>query len=92
MLKKCHPGSKDTVIKNTHHGMSTSMSPGRGLLEMNARALRRFAAFLKEIDAVGKRFDLYAWLTDCFTLASAEALYGPINPISEDRSLIRKLQ
>jgi hypothetical protein len=87
-----YPGTKESVIKKTHQGMHISMSPGHGLLEMNTRALNSFAVFLNEIDTEEKPVDLYAWLADCFTVASAEALYGPINPISEDKSLIQKLQ
>lgn len=92
MLKQCYPGSKDTVLRRTHHGMATSMSPGLGLLEMNTRSVKGISVFFKEIDSVEKHVNLYNWLTDCFIIASAEALYGPINPISEDRSLVQKLQ
>lgn len=82
----------DSVIRTTTRGMHTSMLPGAPLLEMNSRALNGFAVFLNEIRTTEQPRNLYTWIRDCFTLASAEALYGPINPISEDNTLIQSLE
>lgn len=95
ILKYNSPGLKgNTFMKTMDEVMHNSMSPsqGKGLFEMNARALNGFTSFLSDIDNSEKSVVLYSWLVDCFTIASAEALYGPINPVSENKSLIQGLQ
>ncbi|KAG0649367.1 Cytochrome P450 monooxygenase [Hyphodiscus hymeniophilus] len=72
-------------------GMHASLQPGAPLFEMNSRALNRFAVFLNEIDTTEKQINLYTWVRDHFTLASADAMYGEENPIAEDLSLIDSL-
>jgi hypothetical protein len=72
--------------------MHVSMQPGASLLQMNSRALNLFAVFLSEIGTTKKRVDLYKWVRDHFTLASAEAMYGHENPIADDPSLIQSLE
>lgn len=68
-----------------------TLQPGPALYETNAAALNRFSMFLDEMKDDGPAVDLYEWLTKKFTIATAEALYGPVNPISEDESLIQSL-
>lgn len=95
ILKHHPPGTNENpFLKKMDQVMHNSMSPsqGKGLFEMNTRALNSFANFLKNIDSAGTQLNLYDWLTNCFTTASAEALYGPVNPISENKSLIQGLQ
>ena len=72
--------------------MHVSMAAGTSLLQMNARALNRFGEILNPIDSQGKSIDLLSWLRHSFTIASADALYGPVNPILEDPSLIDSLR
>ena len=87
------PDSKhSSYVEKTTKGMHASMQAGAPLLQMNSRALNRFAVFLNEIDTREKQIDLYKWVRDHFTLASAEAMYGEENPIADDPSLIQSLE
>jgi hypothetical protein len=91
-LLKHEGDSKDSTMAKTTGGMHTSLLPGPKLLEMNSRALDTFAVFLENIDSDGKAINLHAWVRDCFTLSSAEAVYGHDNPIANDHSLIQSLE
>jgi hypothetical protein len=68
------------------------MLPGAALFQMSSRALNAFAMFLKDIGTTEQPINLHNWVRDCFTLSSAEALYGAENPIAEDLSLIQSLE
>lgn len=83
---------KYPLAKDTQHVMHTTMISGTPLLQMNTRALNRFAKFVNPIGAEGKNVKLYQWMRHTFTLATMEAIYGPVNPFSEDESLIYSLQ
>ena len=73
-----------------HHEMYASMSKGkRSLLEMNARMLNYLARSLNGIQTTASRKDLFLWLRDDYTIGSAEALYGPRNPISDSHKFIQ---
>jgi len=80
------------LAKEVTSEMHKTLQASDALLVMNTRALNRFATFLNPIGAKEKTVRLLAWVRDCFTIATTEALYGPINPISEDNSLIQSLQ
>lgn len=93
-------GSKDgkgdeyPLAKEVAHGMHAALQNGEALLEMNTRALNRFAKFLDPIERgkdKEKEVRLLAWVGHCFTIATSEAMYGPVNPVSEDPSLIQSL-
>ncbi|PVH82768.1 cytochrome P450 [Cadophora sp. DSE1049] len=84
-------GEEFPVAKATYKIMHATMQPGASLFQMNARALNKFASFLDDIGTQGQEVSLYEWSKRRFTIATAEALYGPINPISEDESMIQKL-
>ncbi|KAF5023470.1 hypothetical protein F66182_4470 [Fusarium sp. NRRL 66182] len=67
---------------------------GDHLHRMNANALRYVS---KELDSIGdarnpfKTPNLWLWLRDLMTMATAEALYGPENPLMKEPSLLRDL-
>ncbi|KAJ5052352.1 uncharacterized protein L3040_002103 [Drepanopeziza brunnea f. sp. 'multigermtubi'] len=79
------------LLQATYRVMHATMQPGRSLFQTNAVALTRFASFLDEVDAVGETVDLYDWLQHRFTIATAEALYGASNPISQNSAMIQSL-
>jgi hypothetical protein len=68
--------------------MYTSLAPGPTLLEMNSRVLSTMARYLDDIGTKGQPKKLYHWTRDVLTIATAESLYGPTNPISENNKLI----
>lgn len=96
LMKKLLTHPPDTAdssfVSKTSRGMHVSMQASGSLLQMNSRALNQFAVFLNEIGNTEKSVNLWHWVRDCFNLASAEALYGPENPIAEDHSLIQSLE
>jgi hypothetical protein len=94
ILSRPKEGSTDKypLAKEITHVMHTTMISGPPLLQMNSRALNRFTKFVNPIGPKGLEVTLYEWLRHTFTLATMEALYGPINPFSEDESLIYTLQ
>ena len=79
---------RDSIMKGLH----VSLQAGAPLLQMNSRALNRFASFLDNIDTTEKPINLHRWVRDNFSLASADAMYGPENPIAEDSSLIQAME
>jgi len=83
---------KYPIAKATQQSMHTTMISGTPLHQLNARALNRFAKFVNPIGPQGIDVKLYEWVRHTFTLATMEAIYGPINPFSEDESLIHTLQ
>ncbi|KUJ13340.1 cytochrome P450 [Mollisia scopiformis] len=84
------PADGFPLSRATQAVMHATMATGRPLLEMNARALNTFARFLDTIEG-SKSVKLYSWLFHTFTVATAEALYGPNNPISLNRKLVTSL-
>jgi hypothetical protein len=89
-------GVKDTenaypLAKDVAHLMHQTLQASDALLEMNTRALNRFAKFLEPVGKEEMPLRLMAWLRHTFTLSTMSALYGDINPVSEDNSLIQAL-
>lgn len=84
-------GEEYPVAKATYKAMHATMRPGPSLFRTNAVALARFASFLDGIGTQGENVELYEWLQHRFTIATAEALYGPRNPISENNDMIQSL-
>ncbi|KAK2630528.1 hypothetical protein QTJ16_001348 [Diplocarpon rosae] len=79
------------VAKATYRVMHATLQPSVSLFQTTAVALQRFASSLDVIGTQGDEVQLYEWLQHHFTIATAEALYGPFNPISEDTGMIRSL-
>ncbi|CAL3964967.1 unnamed protein product [Diplocarpon coronariae] len=77
-----------SYLNENHKIMVESLSPGAGLDELNRGVLKRVAASLNTISGTGEVFSLYRWIRDILTLATAETLYGPQSPLSDDRGLI----
>jgi hypothetical protein len=94
ILKEPRVGSNEKypIAKDTQQSMHRTMNPGASLDHLNARALNRFARFVNPIGPTGINVKLYEWIRHAFTLSTMEAIYGPINPFSEDESLIPTLQ
>ncbi|CZT10341.1 uncharacterized protein RCO7_02893 [Rhynchosporium graminicola] len=76
-----------TVTKAMHAALQASPA----LFKTNSFALESFASGLDDVGSEGKSVNLYDFIRHHFTIATAHALYGPVNPISEDKSLIQKL-
>jgi hypothetical protein len=70
--------------------MLEALSPGTGLSELNKGVLDKVAEHLNVIDG-GENVGLYRWVRDVLTLATADALYGPHDPMNADHSLIDNL-
>lgn len=68
--------------------MYQAMAPGASLLEMNSRVLSTMARYLDQIGADEQTKPLYRWTRDVLTIATADALYGPKNPVSDNNKLI----
>lgn len=71
-----------------HAAMYASLSQGPTLLNSNARVLNCAARYINDIDSDYTPVNLYEWVKDIFTVASAETLFGPKNPISDNPELI----
>lgn len=71
--------------------MIGAMIAGPDLQLMKLRSLDRFAEFLNDIDISEQPKRLYSWIGDCFTVATATAMYGLQNPISEDPGRIQTM-
>ncbi|RDW62260.1 hypothetical protein BP6252_11693 [Coleophoma cylindrospora] len=85
------PNDEPTYLSELHTATSSSLMNGPALHEMNARVLECLFESLNGIGAEEQQKNLYDWIRYIFTQASAEALYGPQNPIKHDRSLIESL-
>lgn len=78
----------ENYMSAIHQSMVQAMAPGQSLLEMNSRVLTAMARYLDEIGMEKKSKSLYRWTRDVLTIATAEALYGTKNPISDNNKLI----
>ncbi|CAL3965309.1 unnamed protein product [Diplocarpon coronariae] len=83
---------ESSVAKATYQVMHATLQPGASLFQTTAVALQRFASSLDGIGAQGHEVRLYEWLQHHFTIATAEALYGASNPVSEDSGMVRSLR
>ncbi|KAK0129203.1 hypothetical protein ONS95_001138 [Cadophora gregata] len=95
LLQASVPGSEDgdenSIGKSTSKLAHSVLQPSASLFQMNARGLDKFATFLDEVGTQVQEVNLYEWLKRRFTIATSEALYGPVNPISEDETMMQKL-
>jgi hypothetical protein len=78
----------ENYISAIHHSMYTALAPGSSLLEMNSRVLSTMARHLDNIGTNDQSKGLYRWTRDVLTVATAEALYGAKNPVSDNPKLI----
>jgi hypothetical protein len=78
-----------SYITELHHEMYSSLGKGPGLLQTNARVLNCLAQYLNLVDVKPQSKNLFRWMRDFYTVASAEALYGLNNPIAKDPGLIQ---
>jgi len=81
----------DSYLNEHHKLMLEALSPGTGLSELNKGVLDKVAEHLNVIDGGEKKVGLYRWVRDVLTLATADALYGPHDPMNADHSLIDNL-
>lgn len=80
----------DSFLNEDHKLMVETLSPGPALMELKTAVLDRVAGSLNGMGDSGK-FGMYRWMRDVLTIASAEAIYGPENPFSNDLSLVDAL-
>lgn len=90
-LMHAPPNAKgiNEYMVDTHASLHTSMSPGPGLWDMNAKVLERIAEM---VNAIGPEFEekgLWYWFRGCFTRATSEALFGVHHPLANDPSLVQ---
>jgi hypothetical protein len=78
-------------MTDLHQEMYASLAHGPSLLETNARVLNYLAKSLNAIHSEPTRHQLFRWLRNEYTMASAETLYGKENPVSDDPSLIQSI-
>jgi hypothetical protein len=78
----------ESYLSVVHQSMYQAMAPGTSLLEMNTRVLTSMAHHLDQIGTDEQSMNLYHWTRDVLTIATAGALYGPKNPISDNNKLI----
>jgi len=80
----------DSFLNEDHRRMVATLSPGPALLELRTAVLDRVAGSVNGIGD-GEKFGMYRWMRDILTIASAEAIYGPENPFSNDPALVNAL-
>ena len=81
----------ENYLSAIHQSMLQAMAPGASLLDMNSRVLSTMAEYLDKIGTEGQTINLYRWTRDVLTIATAGALYGSKNPVSDDNKLIDSL-
>ena len=79
------------LFKDSLHVMSRSMAPGLSLKEMHDRALRSIATNMNKVGNTTQSTGLLRWLREFIFLANSIAIYGPINPVVDDPSLVTSL-
>lgn len=80
---------RNEYMVDTHNSLHTSMFPGPGLWEMNARVLEKVAEMVNVIDSEFEERNLWYWLRDSFTMATSEALFGVHHPLAKHPSLVQ---
>jgi hypothetical protein len=78
----------ENYLSAIHKSMFEAMAPGASLLEMNSRVLATMAQYLDQIGNDEQPMNLYQWVRDVLTIATADALYGPKNPVSDNKKLV----
>ncbi|KZL75264.1 prostacyclin synthase [Colletotrichum tofieldiae] len=81
---------ESTLIPEFFDGIHKSMNADN-LHRMNANALAYVSGALDDVCKGSEAFEttnLFVWVRDLMTMATAEALYGPHNPMRKDASLM----
>ncbi|KUJ15899.1 cytochrome P450 [Mollisia scopiformis] len=74
-----------------HHVTQRSFAHVPAVLETNQRVLNGLARYLNGVDTSGQFVQLFDWIRNAYTVVTAEALYGNVNPISEDPKLVKNI-
>jgi hypothetical protein len=80
---------ENSYILDLHQEMYAALAQGPSLLQTNARVLNCLTKSLNAVGTTQQPKNLFRWMRDFYTVGSAEALYGPQNPISENHNLIQ---
>lgn len=80
-----------TLLAEFFEGIHAAMTP-TNVRRMNANALRYVAEVLSKTgDKPFETSNSFIWVRDLITIATADALYGPENPLKKDPSLLNEL-
>ena len=72
-----------------HKSMGPSLAPGAGLDGMNRVMIQNVAASLQKLDresGQGTRIGLVEWIRHEITIATSNAVYGPMNPFNDPKA------
>jgi hypothetical protein len=85
--------SESSCTQDVHAALYGPMGQGEVKAGMNARLLGNLAEYLNKLggEGEGDKIELFGWVKDVITKATAGALYGPSNPIATDSSLVDSL-
>ncbi|KAK2057169.1 hypothetical protein LY76DRAFT_516842 [Colletotrichum caudatum] len=84
---------ESTLVPDFFEGIHQSMAADN-LHRMNANALAYVSDALDDVCKGSEAYEttsLFAWTRDLMTMATAEALYGPHNPLRKDASLMEDI-
>lgn len=81
------PHGRRPYVNEAHDILYATLGPGPSLWQMNKRVLDKEASHLNAIGTKGRQVNLYHWIRNILTEASAAALYGEDNPFADDASL-----
>ncbi|KAK2043622.1 cytochrome P450 [Colletotrichum somersetense] len=84
---------ESTLVPDFFEGIHQSMAADN-LHRMNANALAYVSDALDDVCKGSEAYEatnLFAWMRDLMTMATAEALYGPHNPLRKDASLMEDI-
>ena len=79
------------VVPDRKLDFNRRMAPGTDLTALSAAATAEIASIVNKIGTGWATEDLYMWLRDTVTYATAVGLYGKHCPLIEDRSLIEDI-
>jgi hypothetical protein len=85
--------SESSCTQDVHAALYGPMGQDEVKAGMNARLLGNLAEYLNKLggEGEGDKIELFGWVKDVITKATAGALYGPSNPIATDSSLVDSL-
>jgi hypothetical protein len=78
----------ESYLNDIHRAMYDGLASPQALLDMERDSFRAIAIYFNEIGSDGLKVKWYRWLRDTISRASADAMYGPENPVADDPSLI----
>jgi hypothetical protein len=74
---------------DTHASLHTSISPGQGLWDMNARVLDKVTEMVNVIGDEFEEKNLWGWVRDSITMVTSEGLFGVHHLLERDPSLVQ---